>query len=87
MPFAGLQDIAKANKWGDVKEPKSNTVVNTPEAMRALLTDAKNKDQWAIVDRDPTFVNGWEDVTIQIYFPQGSQIRLVRVASVFESFQ
>jgi hypothetical protein len=70
-----------------VKSVKANTTVATPEAMRALLNDALNRDNWAIVDAAPTFENGWEDLKIQMYFPQGSQVKLVRVAAVFECFQ
>ena len=79
-----IKEIAKTRKWGDVKS--SNTVVVLPNVMNALLAFDRNKRHWAIVDEAPTFVNGWEDLVLKMYFPQDSKVRPVRIAAVFECF-
>jgi hypothetical protein len=69
-----------------VKDAKANNVVAQPAAMTALLAEKRNKSYWALVDWEPTFVNGWEDLQLKMYFPHDGLCRFVRIAAVFECF-
>jgi ABC-type proline/glycine betaine transport system substrate-binding protein len=59
---------------GCLKDGKVNNFLAQPAAMTALLAEKRNKGNWAIVDWDPTFVNGWEDLQVKKYFLQDGSV-------------